>query len=91
MGRSASAQGLTGEVERSRGGAGRCRRSRATRSLAGGGSAAAGDAQKGDGAPGGRRQQLFVDVQEVGKQGREEKLGPATCGSVFSGEGASRS
>jgi hypothetical protein len=48
------------------------------RGSAGGGSAAAGDAQKGDDAPGGRQQHLFVDAQEEGEQGREEKLGPAT-------------
>jgi hypothetical protein len=53
----------------------------ATRGPAGGcSSAAAGDAWKRDDAPGGRRQHLFVDVQEEGEQGREEKLGPAIPG-----------
>jgi hypothetical protein len=52
--------------------------SKATRRPVGVGSVAAGDAQKGDDAPGGRRQHLFMDAQEEGEQGREEKLGPAT-------------
>jgi hypothetical protein len=53
----------------------------ATRGPAGGcSSVAAGDARKGDDAPGGRRQHLFVDVQEEGEQEREGNLGPATCG-----------
>jgi hypothetical protein len=42
---------------------------------------AAGDARKGDDAPGGRRQHLFVDVQEEGEQEREGNLGLATCGA----------
>jgi hypothetical protein len=72
--------------------AGRCRKGRRGGRQEGCSSVAVGDARKGDDAPGGRRQHLFVDVQEEGEQEREGNLGPATCGAGMRcrGEGYAR-